>query len=99
MDKSLVHRHVGRRRAADVAAVDAGTATFDQWFSAQFGAAPRVDLAEARQRLHDLENQVNALRLALEAAEQRETQRDAALKAWQAREDLIRRNLKLQEQG
>lgn len=90
----MVHRHVSQRRARAIEAVDAGTATFDDWFVAQYGPRPnRLDIAAAKRALQDAENDVVAQRLVLEVVENYDRDRDAALKAWAAREDQIKRKL------
>lgn len=95
-----IHRHVNHRRESAIKAVDAGTATFSQWFETQFGGAPSPEtLTDLRRQLHDAEVGVSALRLTVEAVATWQDRRDAALKAWQAREDLIRRNLAAQASG
>ncbi len=83
MEKSLIHRHVGRRPE-----------TFNKWFEAQYGTPPsQQTLADLRRQLHDAEGVVAALRMTVEAVSAYQERRDAALKAWRAREDIIRSNL------
>jgi hypothetical protein len=90
----MIHRHVSRRHAAAIKAVDAGTASFDDWFTAQFGPAPaEMPAEELNRKLHDAHQEVARLQILDQAARQYSSLRDAALKAWAARETQLRRRL------
>jgi hypothetical protein len=58
--------------------------TFETWFRAQFGKAPKLTVVEARRRLNEAENAAHKARVDLDEAERHTMYQQAARMAWDA---------------
>lgn len=74
-------------RKKAIAKVDAGEASFAEWFVAQYGPQSIHSRAELQETLEEIEHQAGRLRFELACITRWEDARDAALKAWQASKD------------
>lgn len=73
-------------RKKAITKVDAGEASFSEWFEAQYGKRPELsDISALEEAVEQVEASAGRLRFRLSCLKRWQDARDVALKAWSAR--------------